>query len=43
MGQPRALFAVNGTKHHSQGHLPRPDDARTSAQRFWTEPPRTGR
>jgi hypothetical protein len=37
IGQPVRFFTVNGTKRHSQGHVPRPDDTRTSAQPFWTE------
>jgi hypothetical protein len=37
MGQPEPFFTVNGTKRHSQGPVPRPDDLRTSAQQFWTE------
>jgi hypothetical protein len=38
MGQPGAFFTVNGTKRQSPGHVPRPDDVRTtSAQQFWTE------
>lgn len=40
MGQPAAFFTVNGTKRHSQEHVPNPDETRTSAQfwaQFWTE------
>lgn len=37
MGQPVAFLAVNGTKRHSQGLVPRPGETRTSAQQFWTE------
>jgi hypothetical protein len=40
MGQPAAFFTVNGTKRHSHAPVPRPDDAKTSAQfwaEFWTE------
>jgi hypothetical protein len=36
MGEPAAFFTVNGTKRQSKGHVPHPDDTRTSAQ-FWTE------
>jgi hypothetical protein len=37
MGQPGAFFTVNGKKRQSQAPVRRPDDARTSAQQFWTE------
>jgi len=37
MGQAVPFFTVNGTKRQSQGHVPRPNDTRTSAQQFWTE------
>lgn len=37
IGQPVPFFTVNGTKRHSQGHVPHPDDTKASAQQFWTE------
>jgi len=35
MSDPAAHLTVNATKRHSNGHVPRPDDAKTSPQQFW--------
>jgi len=37
MGQPVAIFTVNGTKRHSQRPVPHLGNTGTSAQQFWTE------